>query len=236
MGYFAEIDANNEVRRVVVAPSADWCVTNLGGTWLETADPYSPDPQVVVYCGPGYGADPGVPERFCSERWDASTATVQQQDPETGAWFWLHNTQGKLVFHNGKVWRNLMPDGNPNVWEPGVANWREYPMGAEHPVWLQPVGAVDAYPVDFVVEHAGKAWRSLVAANVWEPGAVGSENLWLDLTPAPEAPAVEAWQPWSGLNEDLYQIGDVVTHNGQTWTATVGDNHWEPGVFGWAVS
>ena len=23
------------------------------------------------------------------------------------------------------------------------------------------------------------------------------------------------------------------THNGQRWIATVGNNHWEPGVYGW---
>lgn len=46
----------------------------------------------------------------------------------------------------------------------------------------------------------------------------------------------QPWQPWtSGLNADLYQLGDEVTHNGQTWVAVVGNNHWEPGAFGWEV-
>lgn len=44
------------------------------------------------------------------------------------------------------------------------------------------------------------------------------------------------WEPWtSGLNEDLYQVGDEVMHNGQHWRATVGNNHWEPGVYGWEL-
>jgi len=42
-----------------------------------------------------------------------------------------------------------------------------------------------------------------------------------------------AWQVWDGNNENLYQVGDRVTHNGLNWESTVADNHWEPGVFGW---
>lgn len=33
---FAEIDGNNEVKRVIVCDSEQWCKTNLGGTWVET--------------------------------------------------------------------------------------------------------------------------------------------------------------------------------------------------------
>jgi len=43
----------------------------------------------------------------------------------------------------------------------------------------------------------------------------------------------QPWQEWDGNNDNLYQIGDVVTHDDKTWIATVGNNHWEPGVFGW---
>ena len=37
-------------------------------------------------------------------------------------------------------------------------------------VWRQPTSAVDAYPKDWTVQHDGKTWVSLIAANVWEPG------------------------------------------------------------------
>jgi hypothetical protein len=43
--YFAEINQANIVLRVVVAHDKEWCEANLGGTWIETADPYSPEPQ-----------------------------------------------------------------------------------------------------------------------------------------------------------------------------------------------
>jgi len=49
------------------------------------------------------------------------------------------------------------------------------------------------------------------------------------------SPTHPTWQTWSGNNADLYQVGDIVTHNGQDWIATVGNNHWEPGVYGWDV-
>ena len=35
--------------------------------------------------------------------------------------------------------------------------------------------------------------------------------------------------------QDAYQIGDRVTHNGQTWESTAANNVWAPGVFGWTV-
>jgi hypothetical protein len=175
VGYYAEINAAKTVLRVVVADSAAWCTANLGGTWVETSDPYAEGPQSVTYCGPGYGYDRGVPERFVGDVWSAAKATTP--DMETGAYRYV--TQGELTWHNGRAWRNLNPQGNPNVWEPGVANWREYPIGTNHPRWVQPVGAIDAYPVDFVVEHRTgnkgplRNWRSTTPANVWEPGVFG---------------------------------------------------------------
>jgi len=35
--------------------------------------------------------------------------------------------------------------------------------------------------------------------------------------------------------QDSYQIGDRVTHNGNTWESTANNNVWEPGVFGWVI-
>ena len=39
--------------------------------------------------------------------------------------------------------------------------------------WVQPLGAFDAYPRDWVTPHKGKTWVSLVDENVWEPGVYG---------------------------------------------------------------
>lgn len=72
--------------------------------------------------------------------------------------------------------------------------------------WTQPTGAHDAYPLGARVQHGGYVWQSLIASNVWEPGAVGTENLWQNLTPPPET---QEWAAWTA-----YVIGDIVTYQG----------------------
>jgi hypothetical protein len=37
MIYAAEISTENVVLRVIVAPSIAWCVSTLGGAWIETS-------------------------------------------------------------------------------------------------------------------------------------------------------------------------------------------------------
>lgn len=36
MGYYAEVE-NSIVKRVISAPSAEWCSENLGGEWVQTS-------------------------------------------------------------------------------------------------------------------------------------------------------------------------------------------------------
>lgn len=107
------------------------------------------------------------------------------------------------------------------------------------PDWVQPAGAQDAYPLTDVfgnptqVQHLGDIWENTSATNTQAPGVSG----WTNLSNSVEPPVgLPAWQAWtSGLNEDLYQVGDQVSHNGQDWEATAGNNYWEPGVFGWVA-
>ena len=47
-------------------------------------------------------------------------------------------------------------------------------------IWTQPLGTTDAYMKDDVVEHKGDTWISTIDSNVWEPGAVGTESLWIE--------------------------------------------------------
>ena len=219
--YAAEVtDKNNpsDVQRVIVA-SPDWAEANLGGQWVRTIDPYVEDGDVVTYTGPGQHYDPGVPEQFVSAEWDPVTSTTE--DPEAG---WRHVKQGELVWHNGRAWRNQLPDGSPNTWEPGVANWREYPLDGGVPVWIQPTGAFDAYPEGFIVKHNGDEWQSNTPSNTWEPGAQGITQ-WDNLT---NPPVEGEWA--AGVS---YNVDDVVTYNAvdytciQAHTSQVG---WEPDV------
>lgn len=68
-------------------------------------------------------------------------------------------------------------------WEPPVtpALWTEVAKPGEIPEWKQPIGSEDAYQKGDQVRHAGKVWESLVDANVWEPGAPGTETLWKEI-------------------------------------------------------
>lgn len=43
------------------------------------------------------------------------------------------------------------------------------------------VAVHDAYPLGAKVTHAGKVWESLIAANVWERGTVGTGSLWREV-------------------------------------------------------
>lgn len=55
------------------------------------------------------------------------------------------------------------------------------PDPGEIPEWEQP-GPENGYSIGDKVKHNGKTWESLVDNNVWEPGAVGTEALWEEVT------------------------------------------------------
>jgi len=52
--HFAEINSSNEVIRVIVCDSQEWCEKKLGGTWVRTF--YSTFGK--TYAGVGYFYDP----------------------------------------------------------------------------------------------------------------------------------------------------------------------------------
>ncbi len=102
---------------------------------------------------------------------------------------------------------------------------------AEAPPWVQPTGAHDAYLPGALVAHAGTSWRNdLTILNSWEPGTLNGG--WFDLAPPPSG--AQPWVQPTGAH-DAYNVGDQVTHNGDTWSSTVAGNVWEPGVYGWVV-
>lgn len=47
----------------------------------------------------------------------------------------------------------------------------------------------------------------------------------------PDANTIPEWTQPDSTNP--YQNGDKVTHNGATWISIIGNNVWEPGVYGW---
>ena len=135
---------------------------------------------------------------------------------------------GATVLHNDIVWRSTIVG---NVWQPGVSGWVD--ASSDTPAWLQPTGAHDAYSKDAVVSHGGKTWKSLVDANVWAPGVSGWRANQLILPSG--VPVPPDWVQPTGAH-DAYQIGDLVTYQGQVWRSTVDNNSWPPGVYGWVLN
>jgi hypothetical protein len=70
--------------------------------------------------------------------------------------------------------------------------------------WVQPTGAHDAYPLNYIVVKGGHSWKSLISANVWAPGL--DPRWWEDQTPVDDG----VWNP----NYHSYLIDDVVLYNG----------------------
>lgn len=189
--------------------------------------------------------------RLAVERGVPAGEVVQWVQP-TGA----HDAYPKewTVLHDNKLWVSTVTG---NVWEPGVSGWMEHVEDDSYPTWVQPSGAHDAYPRDYIVIHNEGVYRSTVNANVWEPGVFGWELIEGEepidppeeeeptdppeeeepIDPPDEEPPVEEpdASPWvqpTGAH-DTYNAGDVVAHNGKAWVSTVNANTWEPGVYGW---
>ncbi len=104
----------------------------------------------------------------------------------------------------------------------GVRSW---------PVWRQPTGAHDAYPLGWVTRHDNKLWRSDRAANVWEPGTTDAG--WIDVTAEltgvdpPETPTAE---PWSASAS--YAVGDLASRGGVVYRCLIAHGAEYAGTWG----
>lgn len=80
---------------------------------------------------------------------------------------------GTRAWHDGTLWESMR---DQNVWPPEIGDdyWVEVndepePGEPEHPEWVRPTGAHDAYSIDDTVIYQGGIWRSKVNANTWSP-------------------------------------------------------------------
>lgn len=87
---------------------------------------------------------------------------------------------GDVVLYNHLLWEVIQAHTFQADWTPDAvpALFKKRSPDEEIPEWTQPLGAHDAYPIHAKVVHSGKLWISLYAANVWEPGVFGWEQVW----------------------------------------------------------
>jgi hypothetical protein len=134
---------------------------------------------------------------------------------------------------------SLVPDRRWHIDRFGIVRDGQMVPDDVVPEWIQPTGAHDAYPATDVhgnptrVMRNGKTWINQNDTNTQTPGVAGWQDEAGQAEQEQTGESYPAWKPWSGINDDLHQVGDRVTHNGSTWEATAGNNHWEPGVYGW---
>lgn len=152
-----------------------------------------------------------------------------------GRWY----TMGEQVMYDGSLYVVVQSHTSQEGWEPSNAPALfslvyegEAPDPSVILPWIQPTGAHNAYNIGDKVTHVGKTWESTVNANVWEPGSMGADALWNDISPEPEPIVIPEWVQPTGAS-DAYMIGDHVMHNNIEWESVEDNNVWEPGVYGW---
>ena len=89
------------------------------------------------------------------------------------------------VRYNGELYKCLQAHTPQEGWNPVDAPslWAKVLIPDENaiPAWEQP-DSTNPYKTGDKVSHNGKIWESKVDNNVWEPGAVGTETLWVEVT------------------------------------------------------
>jgi len=105
-------------------------------------------------------------------------------DPNNPEPEWIENEDvvpGDIRVFEGVRYVVLMAHQTQASWTPPVATtlWgvASDPPTDEIQPWVQPAGAHDAYDIGDKVTHNGKTWESTAAANIWEPGVFGWEEI-----------------------------------------------------------
>lgn len=91
---------------------------------------------------------------------------------------------GNRVRYEGILYKCLQAHTSQTTWNPAdaVSLWARVliPDPEVIPEWIQP-DSTNPYMKGDKVTHNGKTWESAVDNNVWEPGAVGTETLWIEV-------------------------------------------------------
>lgn len=111
----------------------------------------------------------------------------------------------QIYSYSGLLYQVVQAHTTQSTWTPLLAHslFTPYKDPSVIAPWVQPIGSFDAYPIGWKVIYNTFTYQSLVNANVWVPGAVGSELLWTNLTP----PVVSNW-----AYPVAYKVNDLVIY------------------------
>lgn len=86
---------------------------------------------------------------------------------------------GERVRYGGELYKCVQAHPQNETYTPdaAVSLWALV-INDGIPEWVQP-DSTNPYMKGDKVKHNGKIWESLIDNNVWEPGAVGTETLWI---------------------------------------------------------
>ena len=91
---------------------------------------------------------------------------------------------GQRVNYNGLLYNVLQEHQKQSTWNPidAPSLFAQVLILDETviPDWVQP-DSTNGYMIGDRVNHNNKTWESLVDNNVWEPGSVGTETLWVEV-------------------------------------------------------
>ena len=91
---------------------------------------------------------------------------------------------GKRLYHDGVLYTVLQAHTSQATWTPDVSPslFAEVliPDPEVIPDWVQP-DSTNPYMTGDKVRHNDKVWESTIDNNVWEPGALGTETLWVQI-------------------------------------------------------
>lgn len=91
---------------------------------------------------------------------------------------------GVRLVYDGVLYSVLQAHASQVTWTPDVSPSLFarvlIPDPTVIPEWEQP-DSTNPYMTGDKVTHNGKTWESLIDNNVWEPGALGTETLWVEI-------------------------------------------------------
>lgn len=168
----------------------------------------------------------------------------------TGEWV----AYGVNAVGDPQLYQVLQDHTSAAQWTPDTATSLYKKVGIDpsgYPLWVQPLGATDAYNIGDIVSYNGKLYKSIINANVWAPdvypagweeytestGGGDSGETGGGGTTEPETPPAETIpdfvQPTGA--HDAYKKGDKVKFEGKVYESLIDANAYSPSAYpaGW---